>query len=468
MTYKRSYPPHRLEWLEGIRFFGAVLLLLCHAQLVFTIYAYTPQPNGLVANIQQLLAPVKTASDWNLFFRILSLPIWFGFQFIDVFVLVSGFCLVLSQKGKPRDVGSFLSHRLQRLLFPFWTVVVLSFPVLCALRAATGFAIPSLWQMMTAIGFPLLPEYNGESLLEITSSWGMMPLILSFAVVSPLLMYLLRRWGAANLLLVSGLITLGYRILTVYQFDGHPAYALAVGPGWYPFVSFLAKLSTFVVGMVAGQAYCRGRGPVFWKPHRALLIGTGIYMAGFTCQFYRWGWVLADLLLPIGLGLLCMVVFRALSRGWLASLMLGLGTYSYAFFLISSLVVDYTNQLLVQNNGVRFILLVPAMILGTLVLAILAEYVRSTFQRVLTGIFHDLDFVLSRAPIVRQRKWRPQPQDAVRYQGKFGWKVVKVEKLLDEREFFLCQISDGQKTLWVNENDLEPADNGRIAAELNH
>ena len=40
----------RLAWLEGIRFFAAVALLIYHAQLLLTDYAYTPKPTGLVAN----------------------------------------------------------------------------------------------------------------------------------------------------------------------------------------------------------------------------------------------------------------------------------------------------------------------------------------------------------------------------------------------------------------------------------
>ena len=42
----------RLAWLEGIRIFAAVILLIYHAQLLFTTYAYTPQPTGIVENFR--------------------------------------------------------------------------------------------------------------------------------------------------------------------------------------------------------------------------------------------------------------------------------------------------------------------------------------------------------------------------------------------------------------------------------
>jgi hypothetical protein len=46
--------------------------------------------------------------------------------------------------------------------------------------------------------------------------------------------------------------------------------------------------------------------------------------------------------------------------------------------------------------------------------------------------------------------------DRVHYRGGEGWEVIKVEQVIHDGAFYLCQISDGHKALWVNENDLEP------------
>lgn len=458
MVNQRVSRSQRLAWLEGIRFFAAVLLLLYHAQLLFTGYAYTPQPSGLAENWQRLFTSPDGIFSWpDLGSRILAFPVWFGFQFVDVFVLVSGFSLVLSLKGKTLEVGSFLKRRLLRILAPLWTVAWLAYPVLWAIGTATQSYIPSLWHMFAGVTFPLLFDYNGELLLYTSGPWWFVPLILSFALVFPFLWHLLRRWGATNLLLVSGLVTIIYRTLAVYQFGGHPTYVIFNTPSdWQPFLPFIAKLSTFVLGMVVGQLYARGKGPVFWSAQRALLIGIPVYILGFVCQFYPLGWVFADLLLPIGLTLCCMVGFRALSRiQLLEPLLIQLGGLSYSYFLIHNFVVDRTIRLVIQDNLQLYTLLLPGMILGTLVLAALAEYVRPTLGRVVLALLRDLDFVLSRVPSFKRRIWHPQVGDQVRYQGKQGWTVLKVEKLLDEREFFLCQVSDGQRSLWVNEDDLE-------------
>jgi peptidoglycan/LPS O-acetylase OafA/YrhL len=449
----------RLAWLEGIRITAAVLLLLYHAQLLFTGYAYTPQPTGLADNLRQLVSPVEGAADPGLLLRLLGIPAWFGFQFVDVFVLISGFSLVLSLKGEPLAVGNFLKRRVLRILWPFWTVAWLSYPILWAIGVATHSYIPSLWHTFAGATFPLLFDYSGELLLATSGPWWFVPLILSFALIFPFLWHLLQRWGAANLVLISTLLTVAYRALAVYKFDGHPTYVILDTPtDWHPFLIFLAKLSTFVLGMVVAQLYVQGKGPVFWKPQRALLLGVPIYALGFVCQFYRAGWVFVDLLLPVGLTLCCMVFFRAIAQPRpIAALLVWLGAHSYSYFLIHNFVVDRTIRLDVRDDLSLYYWRLPLMVLGTLILAVLADYASPLLQRLVAALLRDLDYVLTPTTVHQRRVWSPRVGDAVLYKGTVGWTVLKVEKLLDEREFFLCQISDGQRSLWVNEDDLEPA-----------
>ena len=449
----------RLPWLEGVRIAAAVLLLLYHAQLLFTGYAYTPQPTGLADNLRQLMSPVEGVADPGFLLRLLGVPTWFGFQFVDVFVLISGFSLVLSLKGKPLVVGSFLKRRVLRILWPFWTVAWLSYPALWAIGVATHSYIPSLWHTFAGATFPLLFDYSGELLLATSGPWWFVPLILSFALVFPFLWYLLQRWGTANLILISTLLTVVYRALAVYKFDGHPTYVILDTPtDWHPFLIFLAKLSTFVLGMVVAQLYMQGKGPIFWKPQRALLLGVPIYVLGFVCQFYRVGWVIVDLLLPVGLTLCCMVLFRAIAQlRLLATVLVWLGAHSYSYFLIHNFVVDRTIRLVVQDDLSLYYWLLPVMIVGTLILAVLAEYASPLLQRLISALLRDLDYVLTPTAVRQRGAWSPRVGDSVLYKGTVGWTVLKVEKLLDEREFFLCQVSDGQRSLWVNEDALEPS-----------
>ncbi|MBD1854875.1 MULTISPECIES: acyltransferase family protein [Leptolyngbya] len=445
----------RLAWLEGIRIFAAVLLLLYHAQLLFTKYAFTPQPTGLAANLQQIFLATRQMGD-SWLTQVLSLLVWFGYQFVDVFVLVSGFSLVLSLKGQPIEVGSFLKRRILRILLPFWTVAWLAYPVLWTVGELTNSYIPDAWHTFAGMSFPILFDYGGELLLPTNGPWWFVPLIMSFALIFPVLWYLMNRWGSRNLLLTTTVITLVYRALAVYVFKGHPTYAIvSASAGWQPFVHFIAKLSTFVLGMVVARQYSQGKGAIFWKSSRAFSIGIAVYAIGFVAQFYRFGWIFDDFLLAIGLTLCCMVVFRFFSdRLKLGAIMIWLGIHSYSYFLIHNFVVDRTLNLYVHQQLPLYYQVLPWMVLGTLALSVIADHVTPWVVKGAVWLWHYTD---ARLTPIAKIGWTPRVGESVQYKGKSGWTIQKVERVVHDKAFYLCRISDGRKTVWVNQNDLKQA-----------
>ncbi len=459
MVNSRVDRSQRLAWLDGIRIIAVAGLLLYQAQLRYTGYAYTPQPTGLSDNLNQLVEVARHLTEPDAWLRLLGLPVWFGFQFIDVFVLISGFSLVLSLKDDPLDIRQFWQRRIGRVLWSFWTVAWLAYPVFWAIAVATKTYLPNPWYIFAGVTYPLVQAYNGQLLMSTSGPWWLISLILSFILVFPVLWHLLHRWGASNLLAVSLLITVVYRSLAVFVFGGHPSYVLWDSPvGWQPFALFVAKLSTFVTGMVVGQAFLRGTGPAHWGAARALRVGAVVYAIGFVSQFYYAGWIVADLLLPLGLGLGCMVVTRWLAQWhWVALGMIAIGRHTFSYFLLHGLVVDRMLQLIVQGQPTRYALALPVMLGGTLILAMIVDTITPLLRRILFGLARDVDYLLSTSPDLPRRMWDLRVGDEVVYQGEAGWTVLKVEKLWDEQEFLLCQVSDGQRSLWVNEEDLEPS-----------
>lgn len=460
MLNQRVGRSQRLAWLEGIRIFAVAALLVYHAQLRYSGYAYTPQPTGLPQNLSQLMAITSNLPDMGLLTKILGLPAWFGFQAIDLFVLISGFSLMLSLRGEPLHLTEFWRRRLGRVLWPFWTVAWLAYPVLWAIAIATKTYLPNPWYIFATLSYPLTYTYNGNLLMSTSAPWWLVSLIISFILIFPALWHLLHRWGASNLLTVSIVVTLAYRALSIFVFGGQPNYVLWDSPmGWHPFALFLAKLSTFVLGMVVGQAFLQGVGPIYWSAQRALLVGMPIYVLGFISQFYYVGWIFADLLLPVGLGLCCLTLSRWLTRWqWLAFGMIAVGAHTFSYFLLHGLVVDRMLQLIVQGQATRYALSLPVMLVGTLVLAMIVDALLPLLRQLVMGIVRDVDYVLSTSPDLPRRVWDLRVGDEVVYQGETGWTVLKVEKLWDEQEFLLCQVSDGQRSLWVNEDDLEPSE----------
>ncbi len=455
MSDSKERRVQRLAWLEGIRIFAAVMLLLYHSQLLFTHYIYTPQPTGLWSNGQQILNAAHRLGS-GIFDQVASVPIWFGFQFVDVFVLISGFSLVLSLKGKPLEIRSFLKRRSLRILLPFWTVAWLSYPVLWVIAKITNSYAPDAWHTFGGLTFPLLFDYGGGVLLPTSGPWWFVPLILSFALIFPLLWHFLQRWGSRNLLIISLIVTVIYRAFAVYVFGGHPTYVvLNTSNDWQPFISFIAKLSTFVLGMVTAQSYLQGKGAIYWKSSKALLVGILVYGLGFICQFYRLGWVFADLLIAIGLTLCCMVLFRAIAETFrLQSAMIWLGVHSYSYFLIHNFVVDRVLNLAVHDQRVLYYQALPVMVIGTLFLAILTDSVTPWLGRGVIRLGRSLDSVLVRTS--QQPTCAFRIGERVHYRGDDGWEIIKVEQVIHDQAFYLCRIYDGHKALWVNENDLEP------------
>jgi len=388
----------RLAWLEGIRIFAAVVLLGYHAQLLFTNYAYTPKPTGWASNWAAMVE-ASGRMGWTHGAQWMTLPLWFGYQFVDVFVLVSGFSLVLSLRGEAIAPGRFVIQRCLRILLPFWTVAAIAYPVLAVLGWLTKSYVPDAWHMFAGLTFPLLFVYGGRLLLSTSGPWWFVPLILSFAIAFPALWWLLGRWGAQNLLWVSGGITFGYRALAVWIFDGHPTYAIVTATAsWFPFLSLLSKLSTFVVGMVVARQFQSGRGAIFWSDRKALGWGLPTYAIGFVGQFYRVGWVVNDFLLAIGLTLLCMVLFRRLCQvGRLSQACVYLGRHSYSYFLIHNFVVDRTIRLGVQHNLDLYQRSLPMMVLGTFGLALIADAATPKVKVGAIVFFHQIDRLLRKA-----------------------------------------------------------------------
>jgi peptidoglycan/LPS O-acetylase OafA/YrhL len=393
-----SSPRQRLAWLEGIRIFAAVLILVYHYQLLFTDYAFAPQPTGLGDNLARLWAASgKLGEGWT---RWASLPGWFGYQFVDVFILMSGFSLVLSLKGQPLQALPFLRQRLLRILLPLWTVTWLAFPILWAIGKTTQTYIPSNWSIFAGMTFPLLFEYGGNQMLPISGPWWFIPLILSFTAVFPVLWKLQQRWGIRNLLGVAAMLTIVYRAIAAYALDGHPTYVMfASSTGAQPFVPFLAKFFTFVVGIAVALRYQQWRGPLFWSNSWGLAIGLPIYALGFVLQFYQVGWLIADSLIAIGLSLCCMILFRWISdRLALGGLLRWLGKHSYSFFLIHNFVIDRLIRLVVHADLPAYYFYLPIAIGGTLGLAVGVDYLSPKVEKIGAMLWQKLDRALIPQP----------------------------------------------------------------------
>ena len=165
--------------------------------------------------------------------------------------------------------------------------------------------------------------------------------------------------------------------------------------------------------------------------------------------------MVCDLLVPLGLGLVGLVVCRWLTAaGWLRHLALGLGKHSYSFFLVHNFVVDRTLGLIVEGDGVRYAIALPLMLLGTLILAAIVDAMTPLLQRVATRLWQDIDYLLARKPSGGTLSWVPSVGDTVRFLDQ-PWTVEAIEILLDDGSYYLCKIANEQHSRWVSQEQLQ-------------
>ncbi len=456
----RQYSPSspQLAWLSGICCCAVVCLLVYQSQQSIRVAVYIPQPTGFLDNWQQILTIQNGRNTSHWLGSLLALPFWFGFQWLNVLIMAWGFLLAFDQHHRSLEAAAVLRRSLLSLLWPFWSVIWLGLPVLWTLEIARLIQPFPSWGLIASGLFPLTFDFSGRSLDSVIHVGWFLPTLVSLTLLFPLIWQLMKQWGVANLLLVSLLLTISYRLAATYLWNAYPTYVMPVtaivGNG-QPFALFFARLAPFVLGVIAGRTYARGKGPYYWSWGKSLLIGGVFYSLGFICQFYRWGWAIDEILIAVGIGLISLVGFRLLCRvGLLRSACLWGGAYAYTGFLLQGLVLDHFGEKLyaIASNQWLWILSIA---LVTLLLSFLVSYLSPYLQRLIRAIGRDLQYVLTQAPPHQQRVWRPQVGDRVTYQDQPGWIVLKVESLLDERQFLLCKVSNGERSLWVNEDDLE-------------
>ncbi|NOS73636.1 MAG: hypothetical protein HOP36_03650, partial [Methyloglobulus sp.] len=89
----------KVVWIEITRVIAALGILFYHSSLYYTDYVYTPTPEGLSAN-WQTLSPVLTDNFGHGFSAVAGFISLFGFQFLDVFILLIGLTMALSWRGE--------------------------------------------------------------------------------------------------------------------------------------------------------------------------------------------------------------------------------------------------------------------------------------------------------------------------------------------------------------------------------
>jgi peptidoglycan/LPS O-acetylase OafA/YrhL len=321
----------KVVWIEITRVIAALGILFYHSSLYYTDYAYTPTPEGLSAN-WQTLSSVLTAKFGYSFSTITGVISLFGFQFLDVFILLIGLTMALSWRGEESYLN-YITRRWLRVLWPFWLAALFNL-MLSALDSYffEGYVAPS-WNWFAAFTFPLAFDYHGKLIQHISGPWWFVPFMLTVIVVSPFMLKKAHEWGIKNFLLFFGLLTLIYRLLSIYVFGAHANYStITTAVGDAPLLLIPAKIFLIALGIVFGKIIKEGKIP---ESKLQLFFGALLlYIIGFLAQFYWLGWTIAECFYAPAIVILLYVVFSEVNNRIFTALMTKLGALSYSFFLI--------------------------------------------------------------------------------------------------------------------------------------
>ncbi len=309
---RRSTPPpagHR-DFLDGTRGLAALWVVLSHLWII---------PCGLQAR-DNWLGPL---TNWTLYSHFA----------VDIFIVLSGFCLVQPVARDGRLQGGalpFFGRRARRILPPFYAA--LAFSVLASLiiqalsRKPLQIDMPALWANVFLLQdiLPGLNTLNGP-FWSIAVEWRIY-------FVFPLLVWILGRWGKRGVLAAS---FAGGGIITVVLGRLHPEMMLACP--WY--------LLLFAGGLCAGSVSAQ-------HPHRSeslfcIAVGAlslaGLLLIAHAHPMSARGGAdfgaflpVLDPLAGVSAALLLLWVSRSPRRAGLLSWrpLVSLGTWAYSLYLM--------------------------------------------------------------------------------------------------------------------------------------
>ena len=308
----RPVATRRLAYVDTLRGFAALWVFLLH------IHGYW------LDNVR----PPKLSGD-GLLVRVMG----FGGAGVDIFIVLSGFCLTLPllRDGRVRDLEPrrFLRRRAYRLLPAYYAAVVLvmALELVPALRERLVGRDLTPVDALThlTLTFPLF----GDTLSSVNGSLWSISLEATLYLGFPLLLLVHRRLGLRGVLLVTVGVALAWGAFGMWwEGQAHPAGFLPSTDKLFP-----ARWFQFALGMWAAMLVSSPRAGHTPRAGTALPVALGVGLVGYAAG---WGPVSA---LGFGVVAVCLLVLLARVPGrvfesgplrWLTAL----GVISYSFYLL--------------------------------------------------------------------------------------------------------------------------------------
>ncbi|MEJ7577433.1 MAG: acyltransferase [Pyrinomonadaceae bacterium] len=348
---------------------------------------------------------------------------WFGWQGVHIFVVLSGFTLTYACRIKNTTTWkAWYLRRAERILPTYWLVAIIGFLLVLIL----GMVAPQenyplifsqqVWRLFADLSF-LRNFFYKTMLADPNSALWFIGLTVGFYLAFPFLYKTLSKSESARSILLFvcalSLIEFIYRAVAVYFLDGAP---VGFGHGfmksagrppsamqeinqnfpfqlWAPFGIFISRIGEYAVGMAAAIWLTDDAGKfnrLLFNPW-SFLAGLAVWLGGNALVYAgRWGWIIADWVIAVGLMVWVINLARAVRRFVppLFRQMSKLGVWSYYLFL-THLLVGYTAARLYKlwSHSIATALLMVLIALASIVAAclLLRRFDGSKWPKIIVG-----------------------------------------------------------------------------------
>ncbi len=329
----------KLDWVDGIKAFAIIAILLNHFAESFGEGPWFSSPSYNWPPFAERMAHLFPAGG-SLMERIIKFLGWLGDMGPGVFILLSGLTLTLSALKKPQKPLDFYRKRLLRI-YPLYITIHLIILVVAKFFFRWNIHLFSVNTFLSLLGL----RFTDSLFSYINPSWWFIWVIIQMYVFFPFLLAFLRKSGARNFLLINLLITIICRLAGISGMV-HPISLY----NWMTGLFAGTRLFEFTFGMYLGYLLFHDV-PSFKKllnrKFYILFISSGIYIVGFVCSWTYIGSLFSHPLISIGLTGLFYSIYQILFKNSkTAGPLVWVGKNSFSVFLLHQPFMMYASSVL--------------------------------------------------------------------------------------------------------------------------
>lgn len=290
--------------IERIRGFSILFIVLYHFLIAF------PGSYKIIGDVGDKFEFVKAYFIFHndLLASILAVFFRFGWQFVGIFLVISGFGLTYVYLKNSENNHIFLLKRIKNI-FPLWHVSILFSYIMNIvlygnfekfLYKNPSIALSDYFYLFL---FPFLFDYGYQIINVVNDTLWYMILVFQFYLFFPFLSYVLTKIGVRRFLMLSIFVSIAYRlaIVILYPADSLP-FNYASSEQAFLMKTVLARCAEFSLGMVMGYEYFKNHTNYLNRlSFLMFVVSVIIWILGNLMSLYRFGWIISDLLITVGL-----------------------------------------------------------------------------------------------------------------------------------------------------------------------